>query len=160
MSSGDGGRPPRTAFKYSGMSARDEGVPWAIRRTAVFMERLGARLLVHVARRSLDVFNRRHWQDSVTEVEDVAWTPAGALQHVVNRLEDAFDRREQDRRIEVALHRAVVADAFPRLVNRRAPVGADDVAARVPNLAQDRAGTDAEMNRRHAEILDAVEDAL
>src|SRR5258706_10059316 len=37
MSSGDGGRPPRTRRRYSGISSSDEGVPWAIRRTAEFI---------------------------------------------------------------------------------------------------------------------------
>ena len=46
--------------------------------------------------------------------------------------------------------RAVGADALPRLVERRAPVGADDVAAGLAQLGEDRAGADAEMDRRHA----------
>src|SRR5205809_3948217 len=35
MSSGEGGRPPRTSRRYSGISSSDEGVPWAINRTPV-----------------------------------------------------------------------------------------------------------------------------
>ena len=34
LSSGDGGRPPRTRVRYSGMSSSDSGVPCASSRTA------------------------------------------------------------------------------------------------------------------------------
>ena len=46
-----------------------------------------------------------------------------------------FARAEQQRRIEVALDGAVVADDGPRLVERLPPVDADDVAA---GFAHDR----------------------
>ena len=56
---------------------------------------------------------------------------------------------------------------MPRFVERCPPVGADDVAAGVAQIAEDAAGTDAEMNRRHAVApgvrrvrADAIEDLL
>ena len=48
----------------------------------------------------------------------------------------------------------------PGLVERRAPVGADHVAAGLAQLVEDRSGADAEMNRRHAGRRDALEDLL
>ena len=57
-------------------------------------------------------------------------------------------RPEQQRRIEVALDRPVVTDALPGLVDRNAPVGADDVAAGLAQLAEDRRRAGAEVNRR------------
>ena len=108
------------------------------------------RLLMHVARERLDVLDRRHRQDAVAEIEDVSRPSARARQHVVGRREHAIERAEQQRRIEVALDRAVEADALPGFVERRPPVGADHVAAGVAQLAENRARADAEMNRRHA----------
>ena len=70
-------------------------------------------LLMHVARERLDVLDRRRRQDAVAQVEDVARPSAGARQHVVGRGEDAIERAEQQRRIEVALNRPIEADARP-----------------------------------------------
>src|SRR5258708_14137685 len=102
---------------------------------------------MNVARERLNVLERCGREDAVPEVEDVPGPSAGAREHFVGGCEDALERAEQQRRIEVALDAAVGADALPRLVERRAPVGADDVAARVAPLAENRAGADAEMNR-------------
>ena len=52
--------------------------------------------------------------------------------------EDALERTEQQRRIEIALDAAVGADALPRFVERRPPVGADHVAAGLAQLVEDR----------------------
>ena len=107
-------------------------------------------VLVHVARERLHVLDRRRRQDAVSEIEDVARAAGGAAQHVARAGEQAIARAEQQRRIEIALDAAVVADALPRLVERDPPVGADHVAAGLAHHVQDRAGGDAEMNRRHA----------
>ena len=58
-------------------------------------------------------------------------------------------RPEQQRRIQIALNGAIEADALPCLVERRPPVGADDVAAGFAQLGENRPGADAEMNERH-----------
>src|SRR5207245_4049002 len=84
-------------------------------------------LLMDVARRRLDVFDGSHGKDAVPEIEDMAGPAACALENVVDGFEDAIERREQHRRIEIALHGAVAANPLPRFVDRRAPVGADDV---------------------------------
>ena len=63
----------------------------------------------------------------MAEIEDVAGPAAGARQHIVGRRERPIERAEQQRRIEIALDGAVEADALPGLVERRPPVGADDV---------------------------------
>src|SRR5262245_54266928 len=117
------------------------------------------RLLMHVPGDGLDVLDRSRGQDAVSEIEDVAGSPGRPLEHLVGLREDAIDWPEQNRRIEVALHRAIEPDPFPRLTERPAPVGPDDVAAGLTDLRQDGAGPDAEMNRRHAERRDAREDS-
>ena len=68
----------------------------------------------------------------------------------------ALPRPEQQRGIEVALHAAVVADERPAVVERDAPVEADDVAARARHRRQQRRRAGAEVDRRH---VDAREDA-
>src|SRR5436190_20833744 len=83
--------------------------------------------------------------------------PARALEHIVRAGEDAVEWSEQKRRVEVALHAAIGADLLPRLVERRPPVGADHVAARLAQLPQDRAGADAEMNGGHTCRLHPLE---
>src|SRR5665213_3850100 len=103
MSSGDGGRPPRTTRRYSGISSSEDGVPWALRRTADFTPLLLPCLLMNVAGDGLHVFERRHRQDAVAEIEDVARPAGGAVEHFVCRREEAVERAEQQGRIEIAL---------------------------------------------------------
>ena len=105
---------------------------------------------MHVSRERLDVLDRRRGQNAVAQVEDVPRPSAGALEHFVGRGDDAIERAEQHRGIQVALDAAIEPDALPGFVERRAPVGADHVAARGTQLAENRAGADAEMDRRHA----------
>src|SRR6266536_2978589 len=80
--------------------------------------RLRSCLLMHIPSKSLHVLHRRRGQDAVTEVEDMAGTSARACEDVVGRREDAIQRSEKQRRIEVALNRAVGADSRPGLVQR------------------------------------------
>ena len=93
----------------------------------------------------------------MSQVEDVASPPRRPLEHIVGRAEHALERCQQDRRVQISLNCPVGADALPGLVKRRPPVGADDVAACRAQFGEDSAGADAEMNRRHAERLDRVE---
>src|SRR6185369_7634344 len=114
MSSADGARPPRTTFRYSGISSRDDGVPWAISNTPVrgsrFMRfltlNLLSGLLMDVSRGGLHVFDGCHRQNAVSKIKDVTRAAAGALEHVVNGREQAIERGEQDCRIQIALNGA------------------------------------------------------
>ena len=131
---GDGGRPPRTRRRYSGISSSDDGVPCAIRRTPVIVPCL----LVHVARERLHVLDAastgrmpwprlKMWPGRPPARASTSSAPAST----------PVERAEQQRRIEVALDGAIDADALPGLVERRAPVGADHVAARLAQLARE-----------------------
>ena len=64
---------------------------------------------------------------------------------------DALPRPEQDGRVEVALHAAVVPDRLPALVERDPPVEADHVAARRRHRRQQRRGARAEVDRRRVD---------
>jgi len=48
-----------------------------------------------IPRERLNMFHRRGRENAVTEVEDVAGTSAGALEHLVGRRENAVQRAEQ-----------------------------------------------------------------
>src|SRR3954468_18449474 len=95
------------------------------------------------------MFDRRAWKNPVSEVEDVAWSAAGALEDFVRCGKYPIERPEEQRWIEIALDRTVWPNPRPRLIERRAPVRADHVAASLANLAENRPGADAEMDRRH-----------
>src|SRR3989442_223387 len=86
----------------------------------------------------LERLDRGLGQDAVAEVEDVAGAAGGAPQHVARPLEQHVARPEQQRRIEVALDRAV-ADVAPRPVQRDPPVDADDVAPRGREIPEEGA---------------------
>ena len=120
---------------------------------------LPRRTSMDVLREGLDVLERRGRQDAVPQVEDVPRASARAFEHIVGAGENAFERPEQPGRIEVALNGPVVPDPIPRVVQRDAPVSANDAAARLANLAQDRARADAEMDRWHVVGSERVEDA-
>ena len=76
-------------------------------------------------------------QDAVAEIEDVAGPALGPAQHVVDPREQPLAGGEEQRGVEVALHRHPVSEPSPALVEGRPPVEADHVAA---GLAQERAG--------------------
>ena len=92
----------------------------------------------------------------MAEIEDVAGAAGGAGEHVARAGLDALPRAEQRRRIEVALHAAVVADDGPAVVERDPPVEADHVAAGGGHRGQQRRGARAEVDRRHAGLASAA----
>ena len=117
------------------------------------------RLLVHVPRDGLDVFDRRHRQDAVAEIEDVAGPAAGARP---GRRRSPARMRSSGASSSVGSRLPWMARSnpmrVPGLVERDPPVGADDVAAGLAQLAENRARADAEMDRRHAERREPFED--
>src|SRR5215831_18567138 len=113
---------------------------------------------MYVSGNGLHVLDRSCRQNAVPEVEDVARPSSRSFEHLVRLCEDAIERPEEHRRIEVALHRAIEPDAFPRLAEWRAPVGANHIAAGFPDFRKNGGSADAKMNGRHAERSDALED--
>src|SRR2546426_12629421 len=75
----------------------------------------------------LQVLQRRLGQHPVPEVEDMPAAAAGSPQHVARPLPNQLRRAEQDRRLQVALDRTVLADPDPAPVDRPPPVAADSV---------------------------------
>ena len=65
--------------------------------------------------------------------------PPRAREHVERRRLDPLPGAEQDARVEVPLHRALVPTARPAVVERDAPVEADRVAAGRGHLGEQAA---------------------
>ena len=80
--------------------------------------------------------------------------PPARVEHVARGRLDALPRAEEHRRVEVALHAALVADRVPAAVERDAPVEADHVAAGLGHRreqrrrARCRSGSSARRRRR------------
>ena len=68
-------------------------------------------------------------EESVTEVEDMPGSAAGASEDIRRLLADYFGGAKQDGGVEISLHGYVMAQGLPRLVERYAPVEAHDVHA-------------------------------
>src|SRR5271170_8124697 len=75
----------------------------------------------------LDVFNWRARNDSVAQVEDVARTACGLGEDLVHALSDQLRLGEEGNGVEVALHRAGMVKGLPALVERYAPVEAENI---------------------------------
>src|SRR5437899_3089333 len=82
---------------------------------------------VYSVHQELQVLERRLRQHSMAEVEDVAAASAGPPENLAGSLLDHLTRRQQDRRVEVALDSAPDADPPPALVEGHPPIQADQV---------------------------------
>src|SRR5688500_19080138 len=79
----------------------------------------------------LDVFDRRHRQDSMPQIKDVAGARTGALKDVAYVSFDDWEGSAEGQRIKVALDGSFGTDRIPGEIERYAPVHSDDVAAGV-----------------------------
>ena len=103
-----------------------------------------------VLRQHLDVIHRCRRLDAMTEIEDVSGPSIHPAEHVIRTLEQPRDGTQQQRRVEVALHRADGPDLRPRIVDRNAPADTAHVAASLTQFVENRRRARSEMNRRHA----------
>ena len=62
---------------------------------------------------SFDVIHWRVLQNAVTKVEDVTWSAVRAAQDIFNTFLDFRKRRKEQCRIEIALHRDILAENSP-----------------------------------------------
>src|SRR4051812_13846786 len=100
-------------------------------------------------REHLDVLDWRRWQNAMAEVKNVSRAAADAVEDVFGAVEHPARRPEQQRRIQIALHGAIEADVFPRLVDRHAPIDADHIATRLAQFLEHRGGAGTEVNGRY-----------
>ena len=82
----------------------------------------------------------------MAQIEDVAGPAGRAIEDGLHAAADVRGLRQEHHRVEVPLHRDVVAHGRPRGVEIDAPVQADHVAARRPHVRQERRGAGAEVD--------------
>jgi len=82
---------------------------------------------MNVLRKRLHVLDRCGRQNPVTQIEDVSRSSVGHLEDGVGPRKHPIDWRQQQRGIQVALNRAIEADARPCFVKWNAPVGANHI---------------------------------
>src|SRR5215467_2381275 len=92
--------------------------------------------VIHEARHGVGVGVR---PDAVAEVEDVAGTGAGLLEHRIDVAAQLERRRKERGRVEVALHGLAGAEQLAHLRQPRAPVDADDVDVEVDHRGHEGA---------------------
>src|SRR6266849_10015878 len=94
----------------------------------------------------LQVLNRAARQHAVAEIEDVTPAPGRPPEHLARPLDHELARAEQHRRVQVALHPAVVADTPPARIEVDAPVERDDIGARRGDQLEQTRGGGSEVN--------------
>src|ERR1700687_400658 len=78
--------------------------------------------LSHGLDQRLQVLERTARQHAVTEIEDVTRAPGRLSEHLARPLDHELAWAEQHRRVEIALHPEIAADAPPARVEVDAPV--------------------------------------
>ena len=74
------------------------------------------------------------------------WTMLCLSQHIQHTLFHYIPRGQQERRIEVALDTPLVANPRPGIVERHAPIDADDIATRLSHQLQEAGGPGAKVD--------------
>ena len=124
------------------------GVPvwWVVRRRRVDAVTCRRSLSAQRAECSwTNAVSRASWSGfgrgdhAVAEVEDVARGGGAGVEHLAGAVEHHLGRGEDQRRVEVALHRAA-ADALDPGRERHPPVDAHDVGAGLAHQVEDLAG--------------------
>ncbi len=95
--------------------------------------------------------------DAVAQVEDVAGHVAGRGEHGQHAVAQHRAGREQRRRVEVALQGVARADPPGGLGEGQPEVDADDVRARPAHRREQFAGPDAEVDPRHPQLGQRLE---
>src|SRR5262245_66006972 len=93
----------------------------------------------------------------MADVEDVAWTAARALEHLVDPDTQLAPRSQERRRVEIPLHGSLEPDVLPRLVERQRPVEADDVTTALRRVGEVGAHAESEVDHRNARGRDLRE---
>src|SRR5271157_5829751 len=101
---------------------------------------------MHELRQVLHVLDRRMWQNAVAKIKDVPGPPGGEPKNTLSAPLYFAPRREERDGIEVTLHGMTVADGAPALVERNAPVEANDFSSGLRHRRQQRGAVRAEVD--------------
>ena len=88
------------------------------------------RPFAHQFAKCLNVLHRRLRQDPMSKIKNMPGSSASLTQNILGARLEFLPLREQQHRIKIPLHRAAVAQAFPPLIQRNAPVEANHLRAR------------------------------
>src|ERR1039458_1052055 len=110
-------------------------------------------MVADVCAKGLHVLYRGFLKNAVAEIEDVARASSSAAQNVFRARLDFFPLGEKQHGIEIALHRALVAEALPSGIERNTPVEADNLGARFLHGRQKRGTISSEIDNGHARFL-------
>ena len=110
-------------------------------------------IFLHEASQVLHIVDWGFGEDAVAEIEDVAGASGGAAENVFGARLQFLPVGEEQNRIEIALHGALVIEASPAFVERDAPVEADDVRSGLFHRGQERGAVGAEINDGRAGFL-------
>src|SRR6185437_7235935 len=97
-----------------------------------------------------NIFHRGFRQDPVAQIKDVSCSSASVVQNSPRACLDLFPIREQQNRIEIALHCAVVPQQLPSFIERNAPVQSDNISSSFLHLSQQRGRIGSKINNRRA----------
>src|SRR6266404_2850437 len=92
--------------------------------------------------------NRRFWQNSVTQIKDMAGSVCCPVENITRPFADMFDRSKQFNRVKVPHDRDIIADQLPPVIQIDTPVKSDHIAASLFHQLQQRSRTCAEMKHR------------
>src|SRR5713226_10065553 len=140
------------------MPSSPSGLPYAMQRTPVRLGN-GGNTLADGFDQRLQVLERAAGQHAVTQIEDVARTPGRPPEHLARPVDNEFERSEEHRRVKVALHAAIVADAPPAGIEVDAPVERDDIGAGACDQLEQTRGGGSEVDPGHLERARGLEDS-
>ena len=97
-------------------------------------------------------------QDAVPKIKDMSRAAIGSIKNIIDLKFEFAPGRQQKNGIQIPLDRSIVADAIPGLVNRQAPVDADDIAAAGSYFFEIGCGPRTKVDSRHASAFEHGEE--
>src|ERR1700692_2756090 len=95
----------------------------------------------------------------MSQVEDMSGSLLRSPQHIAHPFFDCLPGSEQERRIEIALYAALIADSRPGLIQVHAPIHADNIAASLGHQFEQTGRAGAEVDGRRARLFDGLKNA-
>src|SRR5882757_7702901 len=112
-------------------------------------------MFAHEVAESFYILYRSFRKYAVSEIEDVTGAAAGLAQDVFRARLNMFPIRKQQNRIEISLHGSAKSQALPTSIERNTPVDANHLRAAFLHQGQEGSAIGAEINNRHAGLLQA-----
>src|SRR5690349_23227840 len=115
---------------------------------------------MHHIDNSPDVLHGRMLQNAMAQIEDMTGTSSRPAQDIVDAFLDLSLWRKEQCRIEIALHRNIVPEEPPAIIQWDTPVEPDYVTAGALHQWQESGGVRSKMNDRHVLSPGGCQNAL